>query len=152
MSTHGLPREVFLSHATSDRKFADRLAELFAAHSIPFWYSRRNIVGAQQWHDEIGDALARCDWFLLLLSPRSVKSEWVKRELLYALNQPRYRNRIILCMVKPCDPDRLPWTLSSTFQIIYMQPDLDSGLRELMRVWSLAYRPPVRKSPKRSAK
>jgi hypothetical protein len=42
---------------------------------------KANIRGAQQWHDEIGTALKRCDWFLLVLSPQSVRSMWVKHEL-----------------------------------------------------------------------
>lgn len=75
------PREVFLSHAAQDRKFATRLSKLLKHHRVAVWYSRKNLRGAQQWHDEIGKALERCDWFLLVLSPDSVKSMWVKREL-----------------------------------------------------------------------
>ena len=75
-----LPTEVFLSHSDQDRQFATDLAEMMRYHGIPVWYSRTNILGAQQWHDEIGAALRRCDWFVLALSPRSVESIWVKRE------------------------------------------------------------------------
>ena len=35
------------------------------------------------------------DWFLLVLSPQSVRSAWVKHELVYALQASRYRGRII---------------------------------------------------------
>src|ERR1035437_5127578 len=90
-----LPREVFLSHSVKDRRFAERIANVLRCHGVPVWYSGTNIVGAKQWHDEIGKALARCDWFVIVLSPRSVKSPWVKRELLYALNDARYENRIV---------------------------------------------------------
>lgn len=78
-----LPDEVFLSHASEDREFADSLAEVIRRHGVPVWYSQTNIIGAQQWHDEIGDALRRCDWFTVILSPQSVESRWVKWELLY---------------------------------------------------------------------
>lgn len=81
-----LPREVFLSHASSNRKVAEQIAAAIRSHGIRVWYSATNIIGAQQWHDEIGEALERCDWFVILLSPASVRSLWVKRELLYALN------------------------------------------------------------------
>jgi hypothetical protein len=43
---------------------------------------------AQQWHDEIGAALRRCDWFVLVLSPHTVESIWVKRELLFSPAEP----------------------------------------------------------------
>jgi hypothetical protein len=80
-----LPREVFLSHASKDRRIASRIGSILRAHGVPVWYSETNLIGAQQWHDEIGEALARCDWFLIVLSPQATRSKWVKRELLYAL-------------------------------------------------------------------
>jgi hypothetical protein len=60
-----LPNEVFLSHSHLDREFANTLAEIMGPHGIPRWYSNRNILGAQQGHDEIGAALKRCDWFVV---------------------------------------------------------------------------------------
>jgi hypothetical protein len=73
------PREVFLSHVSGNRDMATRIAGTLRRHGVPVWYSVSDIRGAQQWHDEIGAALRRCDWFLLLLSPSSVESMWVKR-------------------------------------------------------------------------
>lgn len=64
-------------------------------HGLGVWYSRTNLVGAQQWHDEIGKALGRCDWFIVVLSEHAVKSRWVKRELLYALRNARFDDHIV---------------------------------------------------------
>ena len=69
-----LPNEVFLSHSDVDRPFAASLVEVLRRHGVPVWYSPTDILGAQQWHDEIGAALRRCDWFVLILSPNSVNS------------------------------------------------------------------------------
>jgi len=88
-----LPHEVFLSHSSEDRDFASLLADKLRRHGIPVWYSQTNIIGAQQWHDEIGAALQRCDWFAVVLSPQSVESMWVKRELLNALEQRSIREQ-----------------------------------------------------------
>jgi hypothetical protein len=49
-----LPEEVFLSHSNDDRDFVDSLANMVWGHGVPVWYSQTNIIGAQQWHDEIG--------------------------------------------------------------------------------------------------
>jgi hypothetical protein len=68
------PAEAFLSHASADRQFASELAEILRRHGLPVWYSETDIRGAQQWHDEIGAALGRCDWFLLVLTPAAVES------------------------------------------------------------------------------
>jgi hypothetical protein len=106
---------------------------------VRFWHSKAHILGAQQWHDEIGKALARCDWFVLVLSPDSVKSKWVKRELLYALRQDRYTDRILPILYRKCDPARLSWTLPD-FQMVDFKGDWDPACRRLLRRWGIAYR------------
>ena len=106
------PRELFVSHATQDRRFVGKLTTVLKKHRIRFWYSRKHLTGAQQWHDEIGEALRRCDWFLLILSPAAVRSEWVKRELVYALQERRFNDRILPVLHKRCDFRNLSWTLS----------------------------------------
>src|SRR5713101_4793563 len=98
------PREVFLSHSSSNRRFATKLAGDLRRHGVPVWFSQTSIIGAQQWHDEIGRALARCDWFVVILSPSSVKSAWVKRELVYALNDSRYEGHIVPILYRICNP------------------------------------------------
>lgn len=134
-----LPQEVFLSHSSLDREFAGTLAEVIRRHGIPVWYSQTNILGAQQWQDEIGAALQRCDWFGVVLSPRSVESMWVKRELLYALQQSRFENRIVPIVYQASDYERLSWALS-LFQMIDFTHGLEHGYRELLRIWGLGYR------------
>lgn len=109
------------------------------AHGVPVWYSQTNVIGARQWHDEIGAALQRCDWFVLILSPNSVISTWVKRELLYALRQDRLENKIVPLIFQLCDYERLSWTLSD-FQMVNFTGSFDDGCSALLRMWGLGYR------------
>jgi hypothetical protein len=138
------PRELFISHASSDKDFVDRLIKVLARHRIRFWYSGSHLVGAEQWHDEIGKALARCDWFLLILSPAAIRSMWVKRELRYALNVTRFNDRIIPILLRPCEYRELSWTLDA-IQMIDFASDFDQGCRALFRIWKLAFTPDARK-------
>jgi len=133
-----LPQEIFLSHSDKDRRFATELVSVLRNHGLPVWYSRTNIRGAQQWHDEIGSALKRCDWFVVVLSPHSVKSIWVKRELLFALQQPHYVDKIVPIMFQQCDYEKLSWTLS-IFQFVDFTQSFDDGCRHLLRIWGLGY-------------
>jgi hypothetical protein len=135
-----LPQEVFLSHSANDRQFVNELATAMRRHGIPVWYSQTNILGAQQWHDEIGGALQRCDWFAVVLSPSSVESMWVKRELLKALEQRRFENRIIPIVFEASDYERLSWTLSF-FQMVDFTGLFADGMRNLLRIWGIGYRP-----------
>ncbi len=106
-----MPTKVFVSHSHADQPFAERLLGVLRHHRIPFWYSDTHISGAQQWHDEIGNALQRCDWFILVLSPDSVASIWV-----------------------------LSWTLPR-LQSIDFSRSFDDGCRELLRIWNVQYAP-----------
>jgi TIR domain len=132
------PKELFLSHAHADRQFLSRLAKALRSHRIPYWYSKIHLLGAQQWHDEIGRALARCDWFLIVLSPKATKSEWVKRELVYALNEKKYRGKIVPVLLCQCKYNRLSWTLGE-FQYIDFTKTFEAGCRMLLKSWGLPY-------------
>jgi hypothetical protein len=132
------PSEAFIAHASADQAFANRLVDVLRARHVPAWYSSTNIVGAQQWHDEIGAALARCDWFVVVLSRASIASPWVKHELLYALNDRRYQTHIVPILYRPCNWRALSWTLNA-IQMIDFRGSFAAGCRELLRVWGLDY-------------
>jgi hypothetical protein len=109
-------------------------------HGIPVWYSDTNIIGSQQWHNEIGDALRRCDCFAVVMSPNSIESTWVRRELVYALRKPQYENNIVPILYQDCEIERLSWVLES-LQIVDYTKGIDIGNVDLMRVWGYGYRP-----------
>jgi TIR domain len=48
-----MPAEIFLSHSSRDRQMASRIAAVLRGHGIPVFLSPENIVGAQQWQEEI---------------------------------------------------------------------------------------------------
>ena len=143
--------EVFLSHSSKDRAFVVRLARMLKRHGIKYWYSATHIVAAKQWHDEIGQALERCAWFLVVLSPDAVQSAWVKRELLFALNDDRYIEKIVPVLRKPCNYRALSWTLPE-FQFVDFTGNFDVGCRQLLRLWDVEYQPTAGKRRGRKAR
>jgi len=134
-SPRARPVEVFLSHSSKDRELADRVVALLRDVRVPVFYSPAHIHGAREWLKVIGAALERCDWFIVLLTPNAVDSMWVDRELQYALIEPRYRNRIIPLLGKPCNYEKLSWTLK-LFEIIDFA-DFKAGSRKLLATWGL---------------
>ena len=133
-----IPKEVFLSHSTKNKVQASALAETLRRHGIPVWYSATNIRTAQQWQDEIGKALRRCDWFLVMLSKASVESKWVKMEVSYALNHSQYDGHIIPVKIEDCDFELLSWTLG-IFQMVELNGSSDQGYAEILRTWGLGF-------------
>jgi hypothetical protein len=128
------PREVFLSHSAKDRRFVEKLVRSLGRDGLKFWYSKSHLKASQQWHDEIGRALKRCDWFLIVLSKASVRSMWVRRELLYVLRQKRLRDRIVPVLYQQCNLEELSWTLPD-FQIVDFRQGFDEGYMSLLRIW-----------------
>jgi hypothetical protein len=131
-----LPKEVFISHAHQDRLFVAKVTKILRQHKIKFWYSPKHIIGAQRWYDEIGKALTRCDWFLIVLSPHAVKSKWVKHEYLYVLNNNRFEDKIVPVIYKACRWERPFWTLQS-LQWVSFEQDYQAATRNLLKTWGL---------------
>lgn len=132
------PKEVFLSHSGLDREFAEKIVKLLRRHGVPVWAGPSSIRGSQQWHDEIGDALERCDWFVILLSPNSIKSKWVKRELVFALDEDRYERSIIPVVIRAGNYRKFSWGLLS-YQLVDFTEDFEKGCRALLRIWGIGY-------------
>ena len=59
---------VSVSHSSRDRAFVERIVAVLRRHGIACRYAPNDILGAQQWQDEIGRALRTCNWFLIVLS------------------------------------------------------------------------------------
>ncbi len=133
------PACVFLSHSSEDKPALKKLVAVLRAHGIKVWYSEKHIKGATQWHDEIGKALKRCDWLCIILTPNSVKSKWVKREVHYALREDRYENRVIPLIFRKCDVEQLSWTLPG-LQTIKVSGRWAKAMTELLGLWGLKLR------------
>jgi TIR domain len=133
------PVEVFLSHSTHDREMAEKVSRVLRDHGIPTFYSASNLLGAQQWQDEILRALRRCDWFAVLLSPNAVDSMWVKRETALALIDSRFHDRIVPLLYRPVDDwGSLEWL--RIHQFVDFQGDFHAGCRDLLKVWGVGFK------------
>jgi len=130
-----LPHEVFFSHANQDAAMAARIVGMLRDHGIPTFFAPSNLMGAQQWQDEILEALHRCDWFIVLLSPDAVQSMWVKRETALALNDRRYEDRIIPLKYRDCELGTLRWL--SSYQMVDFRRAYNEACRQLLRIWGV---------------
>ncbi len=73
--------DIFISYSSKDSEKADQLSELLASSGLSVWIDRQGIVGAEQWATEIVEGIKTCTTFIILLSPNSIESENVLREL-----------------------------------------------------------------------
>lgn len=76
---------IFVSHSSADDSVAGRVANALLALNYPVWYAEWRIEPGDSIVERIEDGLARNDTLVILLSPSSVESAWVRRELNAAL-------------------------------------------------------------------
>jgi nucleoid DNA-binding protein len=94
--------KVFISHSVKDCEFVEKeLLPLFQKHRIDTWYSQDDIQTAEKWEKSIRRALERCEWFLVVLSPRSAASKWVAREVHWAMEERDAH--LIPVLIETCD-------------------------------------------------
>lgn len=93
---------VFISHSTKNAVFVDQLVERLRDHYITTWYAPRHMPGGY-FAENIREALRQCDWFLVVLSPEGLKSEWVRQETEQAMADQRYKGKVIPVLAEACD-------------------------------------------------
>jgi hypothetical protein len=94
---------VFISYSTINQEFVDKLVEVLRDHYIMTWYAPRNIE-AGLWEERITEALrSECDWFLVVLSPASLGSDYVRWETELAMADDRFIRRVLPVLAEPCD-------------------------------------------------
>ncbi|MBI3822130.1 MAG: toll/interleukin-1 receptor domain-containing protein [Planctomycetes bacterium] len=71
---------VFLSHSSQDRWISERLKEQLEAKGIEVWLDAYDLPGGRNVKKEIRDGLRSSTECLILLSPASRDSDWVKHE------------------------------------------------------------------------
>lgn len=81
------PISVFISYARCDAELVTSLASHFAVVGIRPWYDTSHITGGDDWIKRIADAIEEAQIFLLVASPSTLNSKWVRREIDFAVNR-----------------------------------------------------------------
>jgi len=73
--------KVFISYASGDRTFVTKLMDALTKEKISAWLDENEISAGEPLRSEITSGLRACDALVVVLSPTSVRSDWVKFEL-----------------------------------------------------------------------
>jgi hypothetical protein len=85
------PKSVFISHATADDSFVVELRQALENLGIPVWVDSRELSGGNKLTPKIEQAIADARQVLIVLSPQTVNSSWVRREVQKALEVEKQR-------------------------------------------------------------
>jgi hypothetical protein len=118
--------QIFISYSRVDKRVTKSLTELLSRSYDDVWYDTARIVGGENWWAKILERIDVCDYFIFLLSPDSLNSEWCQKELTHAQNS---KKRIIPVRIR--DRTDIPDNLKG-IQCIDMVDELSAeGLNQI---------------------
>ncbi|HJY82033.1 MAG TPA: toll/interleukin-1 receptor domain-containing protein, partial [Candidatus Binatia bacterium] len=82
---------VLISHATKDDEFVKELRFALEGQGIPVWVDSRNLRGGDQLAPEVEQAIEQARQVLAVLSPNTINSPWVQKEIRKALQVAQKR-------------------------------------------------------------
>jgi hypothetical protein len=101
-----MPVSILLSHNSTDKPFVRQLARDLGNQGIRCWLDEAEIRVGESLIEKIRSGIDEVDYVVVILSPDSVNSEWVKREVDVAMNQEILgrRLKVLPLMYRHCDP------------------------------------------------
>lgn len=125
---------VFLSHTGDDKPFVRRLRDDLQAHGVErVWVDEAEIEIGDSLITKIEEGMKLCRFIAVVLSPRSIKAPWVKKELDVAMNREIGGGDVVVLplLYEKCD---LPEFLKGKLYADFTDPDTyDDVLAKLLR-------------------
>jgi uncharacterized protein YjbI with pentapeptide repeats len=90
----------FISYSTKDQGFADRLYADLQNKGVRCWFAPHDVQSGRKLHEQIDEAIRLHDKLLLILSPHSMESEWVKTEIARARKREVRDQRRVLFPIR----------------------------------------------------
>jgi TIR domain len=101
---------VFLSYSRTDRALVDRFDDDLTQAGIEIWRDVEALRGGEEWRTQIVEAIEQSDVFLLFVSPGSMGSDNVRRELTVAEEDGK---RVVPVLVaRTAIPDNFRYSLA----------------------------------------
>lgn len=132
--------QVFISYAKEDKRDAERLYNSLQLAGVKPWIDFVDLIVGQHWEFTIRKAIHDSDYFLALLSSRSVKKRgYVQKEIRHALEIAKeYPEDKIFILVLRLDDCELPFEDLRKLHWCDLFISYEQGLTELLRVFKYA--------------
>lgn len=106
MSSH-----IFISHASKDDAFVKELRQYLESFALTFWVDSRNLRGGNKLAPEIERAIESARQTIVVISPNTINSPWVRKEIKHALEIEKQRGdegyRVIPLLLPGIEPSAL---------------------------------------------
>jgi hypothetical protein len=126
---------IFICHSSRDKTFVKKLAYDLINAGIDVWLDELEIKVGRSIIDEINDGIKKCSHMGIVLSPNSMQSEWVKKELNAFLTKVIKKKKVAILPIlyKECE---IPPLLDDIKKANFIQ-SYNNGLEELLNVFNI---------------
>jgi len=96
---------IFLSHNSEDKEFVRDLHKLLLDNGIESWIDEAEIKIGDSLLQKISEGIKKADFVAIILSPKSIDSPWVERELEMAMQQEieRKEKKVLPLIIEDCE-------------------------------------------------
>jgi len=123
--------DIFVSYSRHDQETVDRIVEAIKQAGMNVWIDREETRGGEESRVAIVEAIDNADALVLILSPNSVDSELVRKEV--ALAEGSNKDLVPVLLARVQLPAQLRYQLAGLQWIEYYQ-DPEAKLAELVKV------------------
>lgn len=129
-------QKIFISYSRKDIDFARKLAGDLEKAGYDVWWDITDLRGGDDWVRTLPAAIASSEFFIIILTPNSVESEWVRKEYTQALS---LRKKIVPIMFDACD---VPFALNTINYVNFMSGEYEDQFQNLLKALGFRGEPP----------
>ena len=119
---------IFISYSRRDDETMRKITFFLRDQGFKVWVDNEKLIpGTPAWEESIEDAIKKAFAVIVILSPDSKNSEWVRREITYA---DQFDKRVFPVLIKGDEDDSLPIRLV-TRQYVDLRKNEEAGLTAL---------------------
>lgn len=129
--------KVFISYSRKDIDFVRKLAGDLERAGYDVWWDITDLRGGDDWVRNIPEAIKASPYFIVVLSPNSIESEWVRKEYTQALS---LRKKIIPLMFIACE---VPFALNTINFVNFSEGEYAENFAKLLIPLGFRGEPPA---------
>ncbi len=130
-------QKVFISYSRKDMEFVRKLAGDLETAGYDVWWDITDLRGGDDWVRSLPAAIEASQFFIIVLTPNSTKSEWVQKEYTQALT---LHKKIIPLMFESCD---VPFALNTINFVNFLNGEYADNFKNLLSALGYTGEQPV---------
>lgn len=129
-------QKIFISYSRKDIDFARKLAGDLEKAGYDVWWDITDLRGGDDWVKTLPAAIEAAQHFIIVLTPNSVESEWVRKEYTQALS---LRKKILPIML---EASPVPFALNTINYVNFMGGEYEDSFKHLLSALGYTGEPP----------